>query len=65
MAQKETGFYKPKSMNVRDRAEMERLRAELAKQTQRADEAEAALVELAELYAEQDDAIVELAGLIE
>ena len=41
-----------------------RLTAELAGQRERGNDLEAALVELAELYAEQDDAIVELAEII-
>ena len=44
--------------------EINRLKAELAQQKQRNDDAENALVELAELYAEQDDAMVELAEMI-
>ena len=42
-----------------------RLASDLNSERQRNDDNEAALVELAELYAMQDDAIVELAGLIE
>lgn len=41
--------------------ENDRLRSEL---TEKAEVLESALVELAELYAEQDDAIVELAEII-
>ena len=37
---------------------------ELATEKQRNDDLEAAIVELAELFAEQDDAIIELAELI-
>ena len=45
--------------------QINRLKAENEMLKQRNEDAEAALVELAELYAEQDDAIVELAELIE
>ena len=44
--------------------ECERLRAELNEEKARANDAEAALVELADLAAAQDDAIVELAEMI-
>lgn len=44
---------------------MNRMAGELEQERVRNSELETALVELAELYAEQDDAIVELAGLIE
>ena len=47
---------------ARLRRENDRLRAALNEKTM---ETEAALCELAELFAEQDDAIVELAELIE
>ena len=43
----------------------ERLKAELNDEKTRNDDIETALVELADLAAEQDDAIVELAGLLE
>ena len=49
---------------TREQRQIEMLQRLLAEQKQRNDDAESALVELAELYAEQDDAIVELAGLI-
>lgn len=45
--------------------EINRLSAELAAEKTRNAEIEDALVELGELYAEQDDALVELAGMIE
>jgi len=45
--------------------EINRLGAELAAEKARNAEIEDALVELGELYAEQDDALVELAGMIE
>lgn len=45
--------------------EIERLRAELENEKQRNDDLEAAAVELADMVAAQDDALVELAGLIE
>ncbi len=44
--------------------EINRLKQELEAEKQRNDDCEAALVELAELAAEQDDALVELAGLV-
>ena len=44
--------------------EINRLKQELAVEKQRNDDCEAALVELATLAAEQDDALVELAGLV-
>lgn len=43
---------------------MERLAAELAAEKQRNDELETAAVELAELAAAHDEALVELAGMI-
>ena len=45
--------------------ENDRLRIRLGEEQARRDELETAVVELAELYAEQDDALVELAGMIE
>lgn len=42
-----------------------RLKMRLTEERENRLELEAAVVELAELYAEQDDAIVELAGLLE
>lgn len=45
--------------------ENDRLRIRLGEEQVRRDELETAVVELAELYAEQDDALVELAGMIE
>ena len=45
--------------------ENDRLRIRLGEEQARRDELENAVVELAELYAEQDDALVELAGMIE
>lgn len=45
--------------------ENDRLRIKLGEEQARRDELETAVVELAELYAEQDDALVELAGMIE
>ena len=45
--------------------ENDRLRIRLGEEQARRDELETAVVELAELYAEQDDALVELAGIIE
>ena len=50
---------------ARLRRENDRLKRELGEKNIRIEEIEAALVELGELYAEQDDAIVELAGLID
>lgn len=49
---------------IEKEGEINRLKQELTAEKQRNDDCEAALVELAELAAEQDDAIVELAGLI-
>lgn len=43
----------------------DQIKADLAREKQHSADLESALVELAELYAEQDDAIVELAGMIE
>ena len=45
--------------------EINRLNAELEAEKQHNTELEDAIVELGALYAEQDDAIVELAGMIE
>ena len=45
--------------------EMNRLKDELATEKQRNADLEDAVVELGTLYAEQDDALVELAGMIE
>ena len=50
---------------TKEERKIETLQRLLAEQKQRNDDAESALVELAELYAAQDDAIVELAGLME
>ena len=50
---------------LRKEGEINKLKTELTQQKLRNDDMEGALVELAELYAEQDDAIVELAGMIE
>ena len=41
-----------------------RLTSELAQERQRNDDLEAALVEVADMVAAQDDAIVEIAGII-
>lgn len=50
---------------IEAQGKINRMAAELATERQRNDDAEAALVELADLFAAQDDAIVELAELIE
>lgn len=42
-----------------------RLRMQLTEEQERRAELETAVVELADLFAEQDDALVELAGMIE
>lgn len=45
--------------------EINRLNTELEEERQKNAELEDAVIELGELYAEQDDALVELAGMIE
>ena len=45
--------------------ELNRLNTELEEERQKNAELEDAVIELGELYAEQDDALVELAGMIE
>ena len=50
---------------IETQGKINRMAVELATERQRNDDAEAALVELADLFAAQDDAIVELAELIE
>ncbi len=57
-------IFKVRGMSPKERAEMENLKAQLKIEKQRNDDYEVALVELAELAADQDDAIVELAGLL-
>ena len=44
--------------------EVVNLRTELDAERQRADDAEAALIEIADIVAAQDDALVELAGYL-
>ena len=50
---------------IETQGKINRMASELETERQRNDDAEAALVELADLFAAQDDAIVELAELIE
>lgn len=45
--------------------EINRLNKELEEERQKNDDLEDAVVELGELFGEQDDALVELAGMIE
>lgn len=54
-----------KRLDLPDRAALENAMAQTATNTQKGDDIEAALVELADLFAAQDDALVELAELIE
>ena len=54
-----------KRLELPDRAALENAMAQTVANTQKGEDIEAALVELAELFAAQDDALVELAGIIE
>jgi hypothetical protein len=52
-------------LELPDRAALENAMAQIVANTQKGDDIENALVELAELFAAQDDALVELAEIIE
>lgn len=52
-------------MNLKDKATLENAFANSEQNALSIDDVMNAIVELGELYAEQDDALVELAGLIE
>lgn len=54
-----------KRLELPDSAALENAMAQTVANTQKGADIENALVELAELFAAQDDALVELAGLIE
>lgn len=59
------GVYTKTGMSISERATLDNALAQLAAETKRRTELEDAVLELAELYAEQDDALVELAELME
>jgi hypothetical protein len=52
-------------MDLSERAALENAVAQTAANAEKGVDIESALVELAELFAAQDDALVELAGIIE
>ena len=54
-----------KRLELPDRAALENAMAQIVVNTQKGADIENALVELAELFAAQDDALVELAEIIE
>lgn len=54
-----------KRLELPDRAALENAMAQIVANAQKGDDIENALVELAELFAAQDDALVELAEIIE
>jgi len=64
MVVRDTNFYRKRGLSPRERIEMDNMRADLARERQHNAELETALVELADLYAQQDDAIVELAEIV-
>ncbi len=59
------GVYVKNRMNLNDRATLENAFAGSAQNALNIDDVMNAIVELGELFAEQDDALVELASLIE
>lgn len=61
---KKTGFYAPRSLTPLERAKLDNVAAGVAAGEVAQTDAEAALVELAEMIAAQDDALVELAEII-
>jgi len=61
---KGNGFYNPKGLSPAERAKLDSVIAGVAESAAGQADAEAALVELAEMIAAQDDALVELAEMI-
>lgn len=58
-------YLRRKRLELSDRAALENAIAQAAANTEKGADIESALVELADLFAAQDDALVELAELIE
>lgn len=59
------GVHEKNWMNLKDKAALENAFANSEQNALSIDDVMNAIVELGELFAEQDDALVELAGLIE
>lgn len=60
-----TGFYNPRGLSPVDRAKLDNALGDIADGKVSESDLEAALVEIADMVAAQDDALVEIAGLIE
>ena len=65
MNNKGNHFYNPRGMSPLERAMFDNMRAKQEEYERRFEENEAAMCELADMAAAQDDALVEIAGIVD
>lgn len=64
MSGKGNGFFNPRGMNPLERAKLEKATADIAAGQAEDEDVQSALIELAEMIIDQEDALVEIAEII-